>query len=187
MACANISGAYDVYNGFLPDMGIHPYTSNEMNYPTLKGGVLHPRFPIKDAKEHIPEIKGIVGERPVIRIFDRNYASLESIDYVEGEGTQYVIRLRQGEYKGEVGVPGGGESGEAAIKHTEKRLRGVKEEEPERAEELKRKGATRARVIRMAFKEGEGALITNIKGYTEEQIRGLYRERREGVLNQTSE
>jgi hypothetical protein len=70
VARANISEAYDVYNEFLPDIGIHLYTGNE----------------IKDAKEHIPEIKEIVGERPVILIFDRNYASPEFIDYVEAEG-----------------------------------------------------------------------------------------------------
>ena len=45
---ANVSGVYDVYKGFLPDLGIHHYTSNE----------------IQEAKEHIPAIKEIVGERP---------------------------------------------------------------------------------------------------------------------------
>jgi hypothetical protein len=29
----------------------------------------------------------------------------------------------------------------------------------------------------MRFREGEGALITDLRGYTEERIRGLYRER----------
>jgi hypothetical protein len=46
VARADVSGIYDVYNGFPLDLGIHPYKSSE----------------ITEAKAHIPALREIVGE-----------------------------------------------------------------------------------------------------------------------------
>jgi hypothetical protein len=162
VARANFSGIYDVYNRFFLDIGVHHFRSSE----------------IQEAKAHIPAVEEIVGERPVLILFDRNYVSLEFIDYLEGEGIPYLMRLHKGDYKAEVAGMGGEEEA-VTIRHTANRLRKVKQEDPERAEALGGKGETHARILKMKFKGGEeGALITNLgEEYRGEEIRELYRKR----------
>jgi hypothetical protein len=58
------------------------------------------------AQVHLPEIKEVVGEQPVLVIFDRNYSSLEFMNYLEKAGVHYLIRLHSGDYKAERSGPG---------------------------------------------------------------------------------
>jgi hypothetical protein len=51
---------------------------------------------IQDTKAHIGALKEIVGEQPVVIMFDRNYASLEFVDFLEKSGVNYLIRLHKG-------------------------------------------------------------------------------------------
>jgi hypothetical protein len=48
-------------------------------------------------------MRGVTGERSVLIIFDRNYVSLEFLNYLEGCGIKYLIRLHKGDYKAETG------------------------------------------------------------------------------------
>jgi hypothetical protein len=162
VARANLSGLYDVYNRFFLDIGVHHYRSSE----------------IVEAKEHIDAIRGIVGKRPVLIIFDRNYVSLEFIDYMEKAGLNYLIRLHKGNYKAEVDGMGG-EDGQVDILHTASRLGYLRKEAPDRAWELSEKRATRARIVKMNFAVGgAGAVITNLPLSIEaDEIRRLYRKR----------
>jgi hypothetical protein len=66
-----------VFNRFLIDIGMHYYLISE----------------IGDAKAHIEALKEITGERPVLIMFDRNYALLEFVDFLEKSGVKYLIRL----------------------------------------------------------------------------------------------
>jgi hypothetical protein len=161
VARANISVLYDVYNRFIVDLGIHHFRSSE----------------IAEAKANIERMKGVMGDQPVLIIFDRNYVSLEFIDYVEGAGVKYLIRLHQGDYKAEVaGMEG--EDGRVSIRHTKNRLRRVREEQPERVVVLEGKGETEARILKTKFGEEAGTLITNLgEEIGAGEIRELYGKR----------
>jgi IS4 transposase len=162
VARANFSGIYDVHNRFFLDIGAHPFTSSE----------------ITEGKAHIEAIREILGDRPVLLIFDRNYGSLEFINYAEKAGINYLIRLRKGNYKAEVeGMEGRDEW--VDIQHTKGRTRHVQEAAPERAAELEQEGWTPARIVKTQFVSGEkGALITNLpESCGAAEIRRLYRKR----------
>jgi hypothetical protein len=161
VARANISVLYDVYNRFIVDLGIHKFRESEL----------------VEAKEHIRRMRETLGERPVLIICDRNYVSLELMNYLEMAGVRYLIRLHTGDYKEEVGGMKGDDE-EVVIRHTKSRLRVIREAEPERAAELERVGQTRGRVIKSRFGGEEGALMTNLgEGIGGEEIREVYRER----------
>jgi hypothetical protein len=162
VARANFSGLYDVYNRLFLAIGIHHYGSSE----------------IAEAKGHIDAVREIVGSRPVLIIFDRNYASLEFIDYLEKAGLNYLIRLPKGNYKAEVGGMGS-EDERVDIRHTKNRLGHLKRKAPERARELERKGVSRVRIVKTRFASGEqGALLTNLpERCGGDAIRRLYRKR----------
>jgi len=85
VARTNLSAVHDVFNRFLIDIGMHHYRSSE----------------IEDAKAHIEALKEITGERPVLIMFDRNYESLEFMDFLEQKGIKYLIRLHKGNYEAE--------------------------------------------------------------------------------------
>jgi hypothetical protein len=124
VARANFSAAYDVYNRFMVDIGIHHFRSSE----------------IEEARTHLPEIKGVVGEQPVLVIFDRNYPSLEFMHYLEKGGIKYLMRLHSGDYKAERAGMGGAD-GKVALYHTKVRLEHLRRTKPER--ELAGKGQHR--------------------------------------------
>ncbi|MFP3041616.1 IS4 family transposase [Treponema primitia] len=162
VARANFSGLYDVYNRFFLDIGIHHFTSSEK----------------EEGKEHIKAIRQIVGNRPVLLIFDRNYVSLEFINYLEKAGVNYLIRLHKRNYKAEVDGMGSRDEW-VELQHTKNRLRNLKEEALKRAAELELQGSTRARIVKARFGfDEDGALITNLpKSIGAEAIRRLYRKR----------
>jgi hypothetical protein len=72
VARANISALHDVFNRFILDIGIHHYRDSE----------------VEEAKAHISVLKNIIGERPVLIMFDRNYASLEFASFLEKAGVK---------------------------------------------------------------------------------------------------
>jgi hypothetical protein len=161
VARANFSGLYDVYNGFFVDIGVHHFRSSEL----------------EEAKEHIGELKEIIGEQPVLIIFDRNYASLELMNYLEKRGIKYLIRLHAGDYKAEVVSMSSGDE-EVELGHTKTRLEHLRRTRPERARELAQEESTHARIIKMRFDNGEtGALITNLTDCGAGEIKRLYRKR----------
>jgi hypothetical protein len=161
VARANISALYDVYNRFIVDLGIHHFRDSE----------------IREAKGHLERMRAATGERPVLVIYDRNYVSLEFMNYLEAAGVKYLMRLHKSNYKAEVaGMTG--EDERVIIRHTKNRLRLLREAEPERAAELDRAGETRARIVQCQFGGETGALITNLgEEIGGEEIRELYRER----------
>jgi hypothetical protein len=160
-ARANFSGMYDVNNRFFLDIGVHHFRSSE----------------IEEAKAHIEELKAIVGDQPTLIIFDRNYVSLEFMNYLEKAGIKYLIRLHCGDYKAEVGGMERGDE-EVDLIHTKARLEHVRRTNRKRAEELEREGSTHARILTMKFAKGaRGALITNERECRAEDMKRLYRKR----------
>jgi hypothetical protein len=161
VARANVSVLYDVYNRFIVDLGTHHYRDSE----------------IREAKEHMERMRGAIGERPVLVVCDRNYVSLEFLNYVEAAGARYLIRLHAGDYKAEQAEMTG-EDERVILRHTKNRLRQLREAAPERAAELDRVGETRARILKTEFGGEAGALITNLEeSIGSGEIRELYRER----------
>jgi hypothetical protein len=161
VARANFSGLYDLYNRFFLDIGLHHFKSSE----------------IEEARAHIPELKKIAGELPTLIIFDRNYVSLEFMNYLEKMGIKYLIRLRSGNYKTEVaGMKTADEGVELA--HNKIRLEHLRRTMPKREKELAKESSTPARILKMTFDNGEkGALITNLTEYRAVDIKRLYRKR----------
>ena len=161
VARANISALHDVYNRFVLDIGIHHYRDGE----------------IEEAKAHIRPMKEITGGRPVLIIFDRNYASLEFADFLEKSGVKYLIRLHKGDYEAErTGMRGNDE--EVELAYTKDRLRTLKKKSPQRAAELEQRQSVRVRIIKTVFANGEpAALMTNLSEGRAVEIKQLYRKR----------
>jgi IS4 transposase len=151
-----------VLNGFIIDIGIHNYCDSE----------------IEEAKAQITALKDSVGERPVLIMFDRNYASLEIVDFLEKSGVKYLIRLRSADSKAERARM---KSKDETIEptYTKHRLRRLKKEAPLRAAELERRQSVRVRIIKTIFDGGEeAALMTNLGEGSAVEIKRLYRKRR---------
>jgi hypothetical protein len=165
---------YDVYNRFIVDLGIQEFRESE----------------IAEAKGHMGRMREGLGERPVLIICDRNYVSLEFMNYMEMARVHYLIRLHKGDYKGEVGGMKG-EDEEVIIRHTKNRLRLLRKAEPERAEELDRVGQTRGRVINNLTLKGEvccSLVVVRLRGsylnnaQTTQRVAKLPREPVSGFL-----
>jgi hypothetical protein len=161
VARANISALHDVLNRFILDVGIHTYKDSE----------------IEEAKAHIAALKGIVGERPVAIMFDRNYASLEFADFLEKSGVKYLIRLHNGDYAAErAGMKSDDEEVELAC--TKHRVRQLKKKSPERAAELERQQSVKVRIVNTVFDNKEQAsFMTNLREGSADEIKELYRKR----------
>jgi hypothetical protein len=160
-ARANISALHDVFNRFILDIGVHNYRDSE----------------IEEAKGHLQALKEIVGENPVLIMFDRNYASLEFMDILEKSGIKYLIRLHEGDYKAERDGMNSTDE-EVELVHTNTRLRHIREKSPGRARELAQKRASRVRIVNVALNNGErAAFATNLREGTAREIKGLYKKR----------
>jgi hypothetical protein len=161
VARANISGLHDVFNGFMIDIGIHHYRASE----------------IMEAKLNIDALKATVGERPVLIMFDRNYASLEFVHFLEKSGVKYLIRLSKKDYKAERAEMKSADE-EVSLQHTSSRLSHLKQQSPEYAKELAEQKYTNVRILQTILPNGEEAsFMTNLKEGTLSQIQGLYRKR----------
>jgi hypothetical protein len=162
VARANVNILYDVYNRFLINIVVGQYNNNE----------------IEEAKTHIDSLKEIVGEKPVLMVFDRYYASLEFFDILEKAGIKYLVRVQKGHYKAELEQMRG-EDEEVEVFYTKARLRTLRRHrEPERLKELKQMESVQVRIIRTVFDSGEPAVwMTNLREGTVEDIRRLYLRR----------
>ena len=161
VARANFSALYDVYNRFMLDIQIGYYNSSE----------------IEEAKSHIKAVKQISGERPLLILFDRNYASLEFMDYLERAGIKYLIRVQSNAYKAELGQMEGADK-EMELAYTKDRMKSLRQSEPERYYELKEKKSTNVRILKAVFgNEESGILMTNLREGTAGEIKRLYRNR----------
>jgi len=161
VARANISALHDVLNRFILDIGIHTYKASE----------------IEEAKAHIAALKGIVGERPVLIMFDRNYASLEFADFLEKSGVKYLIRLHNGDYRAERARMKSDDE-EVEIAYTKNRLRKLKKESPERAAELGRQRSVKLRIVNTVFdNKVKASFMTNMSEGSADDIKELYRKR----------
>jgi hypothetical protein len=155
------SALSDVLNGFILHITIGSVSGNE----------------IEEAEKNIKESREVTGKRPVVVIFDRNYPSLQLIHFLEKLRIKYVIRLKSKDYKAEMAIAGEGNEN-IEIVHTRMRIYEMKKKYPEEAEELAGEKSTRARVIKLRFKDGDGFLLTNLEDtITSESIGNLYRRR----------
>ena len=161
VARSNISALHDVFNRFILDIGIHHYRDSE----------------ITEAKAHIGALQEITGDRPVLIMFDRNYASLEFVDFLEKSGIKYLIRLHKDDYTAErAGMSSNDE--EVELAYTKHRLRTFKKQSPQRAAELERRQSVRVRILQTVFANGEpAALMTNLSEGSTGEIKRLYRKR----------
>jgi len=161
VARANISAVHDVLNRFILDVGIHHYRDSE----------------IEEAKAHITTLKEITADKPVLIMFDRNYSSLEFIDFLEKSGVKYLIRLHEGDFTAErTGMESADE--EIELAHTAHRLRQIRKKFPQRAQELKERQSTAARIIKTKLDNGaQAAFITNLTEGTSGDIKRLYKKR----------
>jgi hypothetical protein len=161
VARTNLSVVHDVFNRFLLDIGMHHYRSSE----------------IEDAKAHIEALKEITGERPVLIMFDRNYESLEFMDFLEQKGIKYLIRLHKGNYEAEKAQMSSADE-EVELAFTKARLGHLKMKSPERRRELAQRKSKRVRIIKTKFAKGEeAAFMTNVREGTTAEILRLYRKR----------
>ncbi|GBU29177.1 hypothetical protein R84B8_02741 [Treponema sp. R8-4-B8] len=160
-ARANLSVTHDVFNRFLLDIEIRHYLSSE----------------VEAAKAHIGALKEITGERPVLIMFDRNYESLEFMDFLEQKGVKYLIRLHKGHYEAEISQMRGDDE-EVELGYGKKRLWRLGRKSPERMRELAGQKSKRVRIIKTKFANGEeAAFITNAREGTTAEMLGLYRKR----------
>ena len=161
VARTNISGLVDVFNGFILDVGIHHYKDSE----------------IEAARAHIEALKKAVGDRPVLIMFDRNYASLEFMHFLEKSGVKYLIRLHEKNFKDERENMRSADE-EVEIIHTSNRLRHIRAKYPQQAQELACKKSSKARIIKTKFENGDAAaFVTNLYERTLGEIRHLYKKR----------
>ena len=160
-ARASLSSLHDVFNRFLVDIDIDRYLANEA----------------EAVKLHIGALREIVGERPVLIMFDRGYLSLEFMDFLEKRGIKYLIRLPEMSYKVEVaGMKTFDE--EVELPYTKSRLSNLKKKSPELAEELLQKQSSNVRIVKAILGNGKQVtLITNLREGTTEEIQQLYRKR----------
>jgi len=161
VARTNMSAVHDVFNRFLLDIGMHHYRSSE----------------IEDAKAHIEAIKEIVGEKPALIMFDRNYASLEFANFLEKSGIKYLIRLHKNDYEEERARMKSNDE-EVELIYTKSRLGHLKDKSPERMNELAGQKSQQVRIIKTKFANGEeAAFMTNLKEGKTAEILRLYRKR----------
>jgi len=160
-ARASLSVIHDVFNRFLVDIDIDHYLANE----------------IDAAKLHIGALKEVVGEQPVIIMFDRGYLSIEFMEFLEKAGIKYLMRLPKGSYKAEIaGMETPDE--EVELFYTKSRLNYLKQKSPQLLEELLQRQSASVRIVKAILENGEQiAFITNLREGTTEDIQQLYRKR----------
>ena len=161
VARANVSALHDVYNGFIIDLGIDSYKSSEREL----------------ARDQIDKLKEIVGSNRVLIMFDRNYISIEFMNYLEKAGVKYLMRLKKTDYVAELSAMESLDE-EVTLFYTKERLKNIKKNMPERYSAIYAEKSTRVRVIKVRFDNGEeAAFMTNLKEGTAKDIKDLYRER----------
>ena len=85
VARANISALHDALNRFILDVGVHKYGNSGK----------------EEARALVLELRETIGNRPALLMFDRNYSSLEFVDFLEKSGVKYLIRLHSTDFSAE--------------------------------------------------------------------------------------
>jgi IS4 transposase len=165
VARASMSCINDVFNQFFLDIQVNSYKSSET----------------VSAKENIKSAKKIIGNRPVLIIFDRGYPSLEFIDFLEKHGITYLIRLRETDFRKERNNMRSTDE-DVKIVHTYDRLFAIRKRDPVSAQVLLEKGFTTARIVETDIgkvNEKKGwSFITNLsKNISSAEIGELYWKR----------
>ena len=82
---ALVSGIYDILNRFYLDIEIDHICVSET----------------KLAKRNIEHLEELLLTQPILILFDRGYASIDFVDYLESKGFQYLFGLSSNDYKKE--------------------------------------------------------------------------------------
>jgi hypothetical protein len=119
----------------------------------------------------------IVGEQPILCMLDRNYESLEFMDFLEQKEIKYLIRLRRGNYEAEKTRMQSADE-EVEQVYTRARVGHLREKSPERMRELAQQKSKRVRIIKTKIASGEAsAFMMNLKEGTTADIVKLYWKR----------
>lgn len=127
---AQVSSIYDTRNGFCLDMQISSISASETEL----------------AKAGIEQISQMVGERPVLLLFDRGYPSIELVDALDTAGYSYLFRLSSNDYKEERRAMERADD-VVWLEHTTPRLQKIRRKYPDRFLQLQRKGRTQVRIV----------------------------------------
>lgn len=160
---ALVSCISDVFNKFTLDMQLGSIYDSE---PEL-------------AVANIIRAKEIIGDIPVIVLFDRGYPGLKLMNTLDQMGIKYIFRLSSNDYKKERSEM---ENDDEMVKlrHTYSRIAKIRKKHPEAAASLATKEYTEVRIVRGITPSGkEIAFATNlIMGQlTTEEVTELYFKR----------
>ena len=161
-ARALTSTIYDINNHFYVDSEIDQYKTSE----------------IKLAKKNIEKALEIVDDKMIV-IFDRNYPSLDMINWLIEHNIYFIIRLTENYYKKErESMQGNDEL--ISIQHTKSRINTIKLRDEEIAKQLEKKEYTNVRCTNIELPTGqEETLISNLsfEEFDSNEIKKLYSKR----------
>lgn len=151
-----ISGLYDVINKFYVDIELGNYNTKESEL----------------FKENLKRMKKSIDPSEAIIVFDRNYPSIEFINYLKDNNIKYLMRMQSNIYlKEKRGMKSDDEWVE--IEHTENRLSKLKGQEI--YEELKEKGSSKVRFTKVMLDDKAEWLVSNIENeISSEQLKEIY-------------
>lgn len=163
VARALVSCISDVFNKFTLDMQLGSIYDSE---PEL-------------AVANIMQVREIIGDIPVIVLFDRGYPGLKLMNTLDEMGIKYIFRLSSNDYKKERSEI---ENDDEIVKlrHTYSRIARIRKKHPEAAVSLAAKEYTEIRIVRGVTPSGkENAFATNatMGQLTTEEVTNLYFKR----------
>lgn len=151
-----ISGLYDVINKFYVDIQLGNYNTKESEL----------------FKENLKRMVKSIDPSKAIIVFDRNYPSIEFINYLEENNIKYLMRMQSNIYLKEKRLMER-EDEWVEIKHTENRLSKLKGQEI--YEQLKEKGKSKVRFTKVTLEDKVEWLVSNIQQeITREQLKYIY-------------
>lgn len=155
---ASVSMCYDVLNEYVIDVIPEKYRTGE----------------IEMAKKHIKKDEEITNDYESIYIMDRNYVSLDFINFFEKNGKNFLCRMKNSYYKKEISEMKSNDE-IIEIKHTKDRLnkKHTKGRKPNKKNKF-----TKVRIIKYILSTGEEEyLITNVKDFNYDEIIEIYAKR----------
>lgn len=157
---ALVSCISDVFNKFTLDMQLGSIYESESEL----------------AVTNITRAQGIVGNLPIIVLFDRGYPGLRLINTLEDMGIKYLFRLSSNDYKNERAAMKTDDE-PVKLQHSYPRLAKIRKKHAEAADLLAAKKYTDSRIIRSQTPSGEEiAFATNLTSseWISEDIISLY-------------
>lgn len=150
-----ISGLYDVINKFYVDIQLGNYNTKESEL----------------FKENLKRMEKSISKEEAVIIFDRNYPSIEFINYLEENKVKYLMRMQKNIYiKEKKSMKSNDEW--VYIEHSENRIGKLKGSEG--YEKLKAKKKTKVRITKVDIGKEEEWLISNIEDLQEEKLKEMY-------------